>query len=121
MLRHWHDEAPLRPVLVPIPGRSTPGKHPDRKLLRYAAIAAAILVAFISGFAMRDLTFGRSEYATRVEIRQLMKEAIYDAEARVTETTNIKLQRVLETVENEQGYMYLRLTRSQGEKNRNKN
>ena len=120
-LRSWKDEAPIRPVLLPKSTARAPRfQFLPWALARYAAIAAIVVLAFLAGLHY-NTRFPGSQYPTREEVRGLVKEALADSEARMTETTNLGLQRALETVENEQDYMYQRLTYNQVNRNRNRN
>lgn len=124
LLREWRDEPPLRPIAIPDvrpvePARVRRFDSGLRTLVRYGAIAAALVLAFLAGVTYRSST--SATYYTKSEVRELIKRALDDSEVRLNETTNLKLQRVLDTVENEQGYMYDRLTRYQTGRNRIKN
>jgi predicted anti-sigma-YlaC factor YlaD len=124
-LREWKDELPLCPVALP----ETLSAKPVREsrlhfafwtFARYAAVAACLVMAFLAGLTYQSSSKS-SDFYTKAEIRELVRQALQDTEMRVNETTNLKLQKVLDTVENEQGYIYSRLTRFQSEPTRNKN
>jgi predicted anti-sigma-YlaC factor YlaD len=115
----WKDEAPLRPVLLP-------ARAPKPRVFRipawarYSAAAAVLVLAFLAGLLSGDL-FRSSELYTKAETRELIKQALYDTEARMSENMKVQLESVLDTVEHEQGDMYLRLTSVRANQNRNKN
>jgi hypothetical protein len=124
-LREWKEESLLRPIVVPQVIRTPPLRARQSDFgfwafARYAAIAACMLLAFFAGLAYQSLSKNSDVY-TKTEVRELVRKALYDTEMRLNETTNLKLQKVLDTVENEQGYIYGRLTRFQSERTRNKN
>jgi hypothetical protein len=124
-LREWKEELPLRPILVPertqaVPGRARRFDFGSWAFVRYAAFAACMLLAFLAGLAYRTSSKAADVY-TKAEVRELVRNALDDTEMRLNETTNLKLQKVLDTVENEQGYIYGRLTRLQSERTRNRN
>jgi hypothetical protein len=118
-LRSWQDEPPIRPVLLP-------ARAPKASFFRvpmwakYAAVAAMTVLAFLAGFNSKVLSRDPDHY-TRAEVRELIKQALYDSEARTSENMNVQLQKALGTIENEQGYMYTRLASAQTNRNRNKN
>jgi hypothetical protein len=127
-LRAWKDEAPIRPVALP----KSPAKAPlfqfrTRALVRYGAIAAMITLAFLAGLHYNWRLSGytndqvqvlveKAQHDTEARMREIIKQAQYDTEARMAERQNVGFQRLLEAVENEQGYMYARLTRSQADR-----
>jgi len=125
ILRGWKDEEPLRPIVLPetVRARKMRGSRFHFgfwALARTAALAACLVMAFFAGLIYQSSSKGADVY-TKAEVRELVRQALADTEMRVNETTNLKLQKVLDTVENEQGYMYSRLTRFQSERTRNKN
>lgn len=125
-LREWKEAPLLRPIVVPQAIRTAPPLRARRSdfgfwaFARYAGIAACMLLAFFAGLAYQSLSKNTDVY-TKTEVRDLVRKALDDTEMRLNETTNLKLQKVLDTVENEQGYIYGRLTRFQSERTRNKN
>ena len=120
-LRSWKDEAPLRPVLLPkSAAKASLFQFVPWAVAKYAAIAAVVVLAFFAGLHY-NARFPGSQYPTREEVRDLVKDALADSEARMTETTNLGLEKALEYVDKSQDYMYLRLTRYQVDRNRNKN
>jgi predicted anti-sigma-YlaC factor YlaD len=124
-LREWKDELPLRPIVLPEAVSAKPVRGPRLHsgfwaFARYAALAACLVMAFFAGLAYQSSSKSSAVY-TKAEVRELVRKALEDTEMRVNETTNLKLQKVLDTVENEQGYIYSRLTRFQSERTRNKN
>jgi hypothetical protein len=128
-LREWQDEPLPRPIDVSEIVRTNRVRAPRFDfgfwaLARYAALAAVVLLAFFAGLTYESMSGNasrRSEIYTKAEVRELVRRALEDTEIRVNETTNLKLQKMLDTVENEQGYIYSRLTRYQSERLRNKN
>jgi hypothetical protein len=124
-LREWKEEPPLRPI--PVPEKTEAARLGARRFdfgfwtfARYAAVAACMLLAFLAGLAYQPSLKATDVY-TKAEVRELLRKALDDTEMRLNETTNLKLQKALDTVENEQGYIYSRLTRFQSERTRNNN
>ena len=118
-LRSWKDEAPIRPVLLPAPAlKARVSRIPA--WAKYAAVAAALVLAFLAGFQSKAL-FSDSDHYTRAETRELIKQVLYDSEARMSQNMNVQLQKALDTIENEQGYMYATLTHAKAVRNRNNN
>jgi len=127
-LRSWKDEAPIRPVTLPkLTAKAPLLQFRTRALVRYGAIAAMVVLAFLAGLRYNGRLSGytndqvqelvqKAQHDTEARVRDLIKQAQYDTEARMSEATNVGLQRVLEAVENEQGYMYARLTRTQADR-----
>jgi len=124
----WKDEAPIR--LVALPKSTARGlllHFPVRALVRYGAIAAMIVVAFLAGLRYNGRLSGytndqvqalieKAQKDTEARVKDYVKQLQYDTEARMSERQNVGFQRVLEAMENEQGYMYARLTRSQADR-----
>ncbi len=118
-LRSWKDEAPIRPVLLPAPAlKARVSRIPT--WAKYAAVAAALVLAFLAGFQSRTL-FPGSDHYTRAETRELIKQVSYDLEARMNENMNVQLQKALDTIENEQGFIYASLTNAKPNRGRNRN
>jgi hypothetical protein len=100
--------------------------------MRYAAIAAMLLLAFLTlanpeirwnkeGFYYKShLPWGASDSYTKAEARNLIKRALDDSEAQMTETTRLMMERLLDTIDQER-WMDFRLVRHQAAQNRNKN
>ena len=117
-LRLWEDEPPLRSVSLPARERSFhSGSVLFRHTVRYAAIAAMLLVAFLvlanaeitwnkEGFAYKNNLFSRgpsqSDYYTKAEVREILKRVTDDSESRMGETNYLMMQELLDTVEKDQ-------------------
>jgi predicted anti-sigma-YlaC factor YlaD len=131
-LRDWKDEPPLKRVAIPKPefllSRST-----SRHYLRYAAIAAMVLVCFLvfadaeitlnrSGFSYNSHLFTRNaigqDYYTKSEVRDLVKRALDDSEIRASEVNNVLARKILDTVERER-WMDARLQHTNAARNQN--
>jgi predicted anti-sigma-YlaC factor YlaD len=114
-LQVWADEAPRQRMTIPktefLLSRST-----SRHYLRYAAIAAMLLICFLvfadaeitlnkNGFSYRSHLFTRNatgqDYYTKSEVRDLVKRALDDSEIRANEINNVLARRILDTVERE--------------------
>ena len=121
-LKAWKDEPPLRPVTIP---RSEPAGFtswiPSWRLLRYAAIAALVTIAFLGvanadiqwnrdGFSFKTHLFPRgaasspsADYYTRQEM-QVILERVLDESREI----NILLgQRLLETIDQQNANRFL--------------
>jgi hypothetical protein len=134
LLGEWKDEAPDRPFRLPVdePRRAVP--HPNRfRIVRYAAIAAMLVLSFLSvanmevrwdknGFAMKTSLFSRGGEGTysKAEVRDLVKSVVDDSEARTLETNYLMMQNVLEKIEQER-WQNLRLVRQQSARSGEKN
>ncbi len=133
-LRHWEDEAPLKSVANFEPEASA-HRASGWKYLRYTAIAAALLMAFMAlantqviwnqdefSFSTRLWPSGRSEkdYYTKAELRSLLKQALDDSEYRMTETNYLMMQKMLDIVEQDR-WRDLHLIRGQITQNQNTN
>jgi hypothetical protein len=129
-LGHWKDEPPLRSLVFPTVARAAARRKPwlavPLAALRYAALAATVLLAFLAlananitwneqGFAFQTHLMGGSpptaDYYTRSEMRELLKKALDDTEGRVMESNYLLIQEMLDTVEEER-FRDLRLVRS---------
>ncbi len=136
LLNLWADEPLPRPVRLPVreyahKSRRTIGWRP----LRFAAIAAMILIAFLvlanadvtwnkDGFSYRNHLLSRGasqvDVYTKAQTRDLLKRVLDDSESRINETNYLMMQELLRTVEQDR-MLDLRLVRHQGAPNRNKN
>jgi predicted anti-sigma-YlaC factor YlaD len=131
-LQVWKDEAPLQSVTIPktefLLSRST-----SRHYLRYAAIAATLLICFLlfagaeitlnrNGFSYRSHLFTRNvtgqNYYTKSEVRDLVKRALDDSEIRAGEINNVLARRILDAVERER-WMDAHLQRTNAARDRN--
>ncbi len=117
-LRLWDDEPPLRPVRIPVREHGFRARNLlFRHALRFAAIAAMLLVAFLAladaditwnkqGFTYKNNLFSRgpaqSDFYTKAEVRDLLKRVLDDSEARMNETNYLMMQQLLDTVEKDQ-------------------
>ena len=131
-LQRWVDEPPLRHI--PPDGIHTfPHRSPVLKYLRYAAVAAMILLTVLAvtntritwskdGFSFSAHLFpGRSaehDYYTKDELRGLLKQALDESESRTDEAIYLMMQETLKTVEQDR-WMDLSLLRSTSLRNRN--
>jgi hypothetical protein len=120
-LQLWKDEDPLRNVTIV--GRDRPAALESHwKYLRYAAIAAMLVVCFLAlanaeitwnreGFSSRTRLFAGQEssrdYYTKSEVEDIMN----DSEVRISETSRLMILKMLDTVEQDR-WMDLRLVRS---------
>jgi len=131
-LQAWKDEAPLRSVAITrregLLKRKTGWSYAG-----YAAIAAMALICFLA-LANTEITVNRNEfkfstslfskknirqdYYTKEEARELMKRALDDSELRMSEINYLMVQRMLDTVEQEQ-QMDLRFMRTKSTQNSN--
>ncbi len=135
-LKTWEDEAPASPVAIPTVARQrrTSG-FALWPVLRYAGIAALVVFAFLSlsnaeitwnkeGFSFRTHLFssrtGRDDYYTKAENRDVIKKALDDSEARMTELNYRMIQRMLDTVDQER-MQELRYVRNSQDRIRGKN
>jgi hypothetical protein len=134
-LQLWKDEPPLADTVTARrepPDHRVPGWRP---LLRYAAIAAMVLITFLAlantqitwnkdGFSFRAQMFAKREpvrdYYTKAEFRSMVKQALDDSESRMNETNYLMMQKMLDTVEQDR-WMDLRLIRNNVSKNLSKN
>ncbi len=118
LLSLWKDEIPLRSVSIPAAERRF---HAQGRLvlhyLRYAAVAAALILAFLA-LANAEITWQKGEfsfrthflpaaasssnYYTKAEVRDLMKRALDDSEAQLLETNRLMILRVMDTLEQDQ-------------------
>jgi hypothetical protein len=120
-LQLWKDEAPLRNFTIA--GHDTvPSIRFRWKYLRYAAVAAMLVVCFLAlanaqitlnreGFSFSTRLFGGQEptrdYYTKSEVEDIMN----DSEIRLSETSRLMILKMLDTVEQDR-WMDLRLVRS---------
>jgi hypothetical protein len=133
-LQLWKDEDPLRNIVI-AGQKANLHRRSNWKYPRYAAIAAMILLCFLAlantqvtwnrdGFSLRTRLFSGNEltqdYYTKSEVRDIMKRALDDSELQITETNYLMMQKMLDTVEQDQ-LMDLRLARGNRASNHNKN
>ncbi len=136
VLRTWEDELPIRPVRLP-ELRSAPTVHRFSifKVVRYAGIAALVVLAFLAlsnaeftrtadGFSFKTHAFSREipqgEYITKAEMLRVVKEAIRDSEAYMTESTAQQINAALDLVDKQMG-QELQYVRSRYSQSRTKN
>ncbi len=121
ILRNWKDEQPLRPIWIP---EANPVFAPHRfsffRVVKYAGLAALVVLAFLAvsnaeftrtadGFSLRTHAFSRAagpqqdEYVTRPEMLRIVKEAVRDSEAYMSETTSQQLNAALDLVDRQMG------------------
>jgi hypothetical protein len=131
-LRTWEDESPLRSVTI---ARQERLLHQGAgwKYLRYAAIAAMLLLCVLA-LANTEVTVGKNslsisthifpqkpaarDYYTKAEVHEIMD----DSESRMKEINLMMAQRVLDSVEQDQArYLDAHLTRSRVVRDRNRN
>jgi predicted anti-sigma-YlaC factor YlaD len=131
MLKVWQDEPLPSPVIIPAMRRP-----PTRmsaffswRMPGFAAVAAMLILVFLvlanaeitwnkEGFAYRSRIFaGSSDSYTKAEVRDVLKRVLDDSEARMTETSFLMMQRLLDTLEQDQA-MQLRFVRGRSQ-NRN--
>jgi hypothetical protein len=128
-LQLWKDESPLRSVSI-VREKSLRDRSAWR-YLRYAAIAAMVVICFLalantrvtydrSGFSISTHLFTRNaperDYYTKSETREIMKRAANESE----EVNYLMMQKVLDTVERER-WMDARLVRTRADRNGNRN
>ena len=134
-LRLWKDEIPLRAVAAPTRGDALRSRQfIVRRYLRYAATAALVVISLLAlanahiawnkeGFSFSAHLFAwsepRQDYYTKAEVRNLLKSALDDTENRMTETSYLMMQRMLDTVDQDR-WMDLHLVRDQSALTRNK-
>jgi hypothetical protein len=131
----WKDEAPLRPVLLPVPGKAVWWRDSFWPVARRVAMAAAVLLAFLAvtnaevsweggRFSFRTsllpATASTSNYYTKLETRDLVRRALDDTESRMTETNYLMMQRLLDTMDQER-WSEMHLVKAQGNDGRTKN
>ena len=124
ILKIWKDEPPLRDTTI-ASRKAFPSRSFDWKYLRYAAIAAMTVMAFLAvantrirwnkdGFSFSTRLFSTSEterdYYTKAEVRDILKRALDESEFRTNETNYLMMQKILDTVEQDR-WRDLRLIR----------
>jgi hypothetical protein len=135
-LKLWKDEPPLRPVSLPGWEYASRSRQPVVwRAMRYAAIAAMLLIAFLTlanaeitwnkeGFSYKNhmLPWGASkaDYYSKAEVRDIIKRVRDDSEAEMTETTRLMVERLLDTIDQDR-LMDLRLIRRSSAQDRSKN
>jgi hypothetical protein len=128
----WKDEAPRQRVSIPR-SEFILSRRSSRNYLRYAAIAATVLLCFLffadaeitlnrTGFSYRSHLFTRNaaerEFYTKGEARDLLKRALDESELRANEVSYMMARKILDTVERER-WMETRLERANTARNRN--
>lgn len=123
-LQRWEDEPPVRRFKW---DRKNPApvRFPGGRSLRYAAIAAMVLISILAlantqitwnkdGFSFSTHLFpGRTaegDYYTKAELRNLLKRALDESESQTNETVYLMMQEALKTVEQDR-WMDLNLIR----------
>jgi hypothetical protein len=133
-LQLWKDEDPLRKVTIAEPD-ALASRRFDWKYLRYAAIAAMVVLCFLA-LANTQITWDRAgfsfsarvftgpvsarDYYTKSEVRDIMKQALDDSEFRMNETSRLMVLKMLDTVEQDR-WMDLRLVRDHEASIQNRN
>jgi predicted anti-sigma-YlaC factor YlaD len=131
----WKDEAPLRPVLLPVPGKAVWWRDSFWPVARRVAMAAAVLLAFLAvtnaevswekgRFSFRTsllpATTSTSDSYTRQETRDLVRRALDDTESRMTETNYLMMQRLMDTMYQER-WSDMYVVKARGSDSRRKN
>jgi hypothetical protein len=121
VLALWKDERPLREVAIP--ARVYPQQTAAWRYLRYAAVAAMVVMSFLAlanmqitwnknGFSLSTHLFSGREIPkdtyTKGEVRDIVKRSLDDSEMRINETNYLMMQKMLDTVERDR-WMDLRL------------
>ncbi len=134
-LSQWKDEPPLRPVALPARRKSASRWAPFWPVARRVAMAAAVLLAFLAltnaevswekgRFSFRTSLLpaaaSGSNYYTKSEMRDLVRSALDDTEARMNETNYLMMQRVMDTMEQER-WSEMRQVTARGNDGRIKN
>jgi plasmid stability protein len=136
VLRTWEDEPPLRPVVVPQRAPLLHSRQPAWwRAARVAAIAASVVLAFLAlgnarislnkdGFSFQTHWLpGRAaeaEQYTKTEVREIIRAALDDTEARMLEANRVMVLQGLDVSEAER-YRDLRLIEARLGKALNKN
>ncbi len=133
-LHAWEDESPLRSITIARHEKLLNRKH-GWKYVRYAAVAAMAVICILAlanieiavnknGFSFSTHLFApkqvERDYYTKTEVRDIVKRALDDSEYRTNEITYMRMQKLLDTVEQDQ-WMDLRLIRGRAAQNRNRN
>ena len=116
-LNAWQDEPPLRPVQVPLAARPRVERRMTAwNVLRFASLAALVVLAFLAlanaefswdreGFAFKTRLFPSKvagpDYYTKAEVRDMLKRALDDSEARMMETNSVMIDRMMDTMDQE--------------------
>jgi anti-sigma factor RsiW len=131
-LRIWKDESPPRSVSIPR-SEFLLSRRSNRNYLRYAAIAAMVLICFLifadaeitlnrTGFSYHSHLFTRpaaeQEYYTKAEARDLLKRALDESELRANEVSYMMARKIMDTVERER-WMEMRPEPTNAARNRN--
>jgi len=136
VLRGWEDEQPLRPVWIPEAAQEfVRRRFPFLRVVRYAGIAALVFLAFLAvsnaeftrtsdGFTFKTHAFAREEpsgeYCTKAEMLKIVKEAIRDSEAYMTESTYRQVNAALDLIDKQMG-RELQYVRSRYSQSKTKN
>ncbi len=136
VLRGWEDEQPLRPVAIPESNQVlVKPRLPFLRVARYAGIAALVLLSFLAvsnaeftrtpdGFSFKTHMFTReapsSDYCTKAEMLKVVKAAVMDSEAYMTESTHQQLNAALDLVDRQMG-QELQYVRSRYSQSKSKN
>jgi hypothetical protein len=130
-LQAWKDESPAGMMILN--HAASQKRVAGWKYLRYAALAAMVLLCFMAlantritwnkdGFSFSTHLFARPEternYYTKTELRTLMIQALDDTEDRMNETNYQMLLKMMDTVEQDR-WADLNLTRNGTVRNRN--
>jgi hypothetical protein len=133
-LQLWKDEPPTQSCAATLP-RPIRQRDFDWKYLRYAAIAAMVVITILAvanmqivwsknGFSFSTRLFPSQQkardYYTKTELRTLLKEALDDSESRTNEMNYLMIQKMLDTVEQDR-WIDLRLIRNHSAQNNNRN
>ena len=134
VLQVWKDESPLRSVTIARQERLLKQRS-GWKYLGYAAIAAMALICILA-LANTEITVNKNgfsfsthviappkaerDYYTKNEVRDILKRALDDSEYRTNEFNYMRMQKLLDTVEQDR-WMDMRLIRSRAAQNRNRN
>jgi hypothetical protein len=115
-LREWQDEAPPRPTLIPVGDRrAAPRGGRWFRTVRYAAIAAMLVVSFMAvvnseirwtkdGFHFSTHLFPIHQPVdvySKAETREILKRVLDESESRMLETNYLLIQRMMDTLEQE--------------------
>lgn len=134
IIQLWKDESPIRSTAIARRKAFLP-QTLRWKPLRYAAVAAMALMAFLAlanthiswnrdGFSFSTRLFAGHEaeknFYTKEELRSVMKRALDESELRTNETIYLMMQKTLDTVEQDR-WRDLRLIRHEAPQVRNRN
>jgi uncharacterized protein YbaR (Trm112 family) len=126
VLALWKDESPLRSIEIPSPVSKTVAW----RYLRYAAIAAMVVMSFLAvtnmqiswnknGFSLSTRLLPEKgtprDYYTKAELRDFVKRSLDDSESRINETNYMMMQKLLDTLERDR-WNDLRLIRGRADR-----